>query len=87
MTLKPKPSVPNPPKQIEPIYVAIGAKMMMLRNALGLTQDEVAKRIGLTRTSIVNIEAARQRILLHDIERIASALGTTPKHLLRGIWL
>jgi DNA-binding XRE family transcriptional regulator len=78
----------KPPKAIEPVYLAIGAKMVMMRNALGLTQDEFAKRIGtLTRTSIVNIEAGKQRILLHDIEKIATAFGTTPKHLLRGIWL
>ena len=82
-------------RPIEPVYKAIGLRMRMIREALGLTQDELAKRAapitltgltGLQRTSIVNIEAGRQRILLHDVERIAAALGTTPKGLLRGIW-
>lgn len=75
------------PKPIEPIYQAMGAKIAMLRGALGLTQKDIAARTHLTRASVANIEAGRQRLLLHDIDTIASALGTTPKHLMRGIWL
>lgn len=60
--------------------------MEHLRTTLGWTQEDLAKKIGLTRTSVVNIEAGRQRVLLHDIEKIAGAFGSTPKHLLRGIW-
>lgn len=75
------------PEPMQPIYIAIGTKMVMIRASLGLTQQELAARIGLERASVANIETGRQRILLHDIENIATALGTTPKHLLRGIWL
>ncbi len=74
-------------KPIEPIYQAVGVKIRMIRETLGLAQDELAKRVGLKRTSVVNIEAGRQRLLLDDIDDFAKALGTTPKHLLRGIWL
>lgn len=74
-------------KPIEPIYRAIGTKIEMMRNALGWTQSDFAKKVGLTRGSVANIETGRQRILLHDIEKIAAAFGSTPKHLLRGIWL
>lgn len=73
-------------KPIEPIYRAIGIKIEMMRNALGWTQQDFAKKVGLTRGSVANIETGRQRILLHDIETIAAAFGSTPKHLLRGIW-
>lgn len=59
----------------------------MMRTALGMTQEEIAKKVGLTRVSITNIEAGKQRILLHDIETIAAAFGVSPKHMLRGIWL
>lgn len=71
---------------IEPIYGAIGARARYIRETLGLTQADVAKRIGLTRTSLVNFEIGRQRLMLHTIERLATALGTTPKHLLKGLW-
>jgi len=73
-------------KEIEPIYKIIGAKIIMMREFMGLTQLDLSKRVGLTRGSIANIETGRQRILLHDIEKIADAFGTTPKHILKGIW-
>jgi transcriptional regulator with XRE-family HTH domain len=73
-------------KVIEPIYLLIGAKLVHMRTTLGISQEELAKKIGLTRTSITNIEAGRQRVLLHDVEKIAAAFGISPKHLLKGIW-
>ena len=73
-------------KPIEPVYVMVSAKIRMVREALGMDQAELAKRVGYTRTSIVNLEAGRQRIPLHQVEEIARALGTTTKHLMRGIW-
>ena len=71
---------------IQVCYKAVGLKIRRVREALGMTQEELAKRVGLVRTSIANIEAGRQRLLLHEIEGFAAGLGTTPKHLLRGIW-
>lgn len=38
------------------------------------------------RTSIANIEAGRQRLLLHDVEKFAAAFGTEARILLKGIW-
>ena len=72
--------------QLEAIYPAIGARVRIIREALGLTQLELSKRVGMVRPSIANFETGRQRILLHDVERFATALGTTPKNLLKGIW-
>lgn len=72
---------------IEAVYQALGARVRMIREALGLPQEELAKRVGLVRTSVVNFENGRQRIPAHDIETFARALGTTPKNLLKGIWL
>ena len=73
-------------KECEPVYRMLGAAIQRTRDALGWTQDDLAQRVGLTRTSITNIEAGRQRVLLHDVEKIAVAFQTTPKALLRGIW-
>jgi transcriptional regulator with XRE-family HTH domain len=74
-------------KQIESVYAQFGERIESVRKTLGLTQDELGKRIGHKRASISNIEAGRQRILLHDVEKFAQAFATTPKILLRGIWL
>lgn len=76
-----------PKRPIETVYRQFGAKIESIRIATGVSQEELAKRVGLKRTSITNIEAGRQRILLDDVEKFAAAFATTPKHLLRGIWI
>lgn len=73
-------------KPIEGVYQALGARIRMIRETLGLQQAELAKRVGLERTTVVNFENGKQRVLPHTIEEFARALGTTPKHLLKGIW-
>lgn len=71
---------------IEACHQALGARIRLIREALGLSQDDLAKRVGLKRVSVTNIEIGRQRLLLDGVEDFARALGTTPKHLLKGIW-
>ncbi len=73
-------------KPIEAVHQGVGIRIRSVREMLGISQAELAKRVNLTRTSLVNIEAGRQRMLLHSIEDFARALGTTPKTLLKGIW-
>lgn len=73
-------------KPIESVYRLFGLKVEQIRLAIGVTQEGLGKSVGLTRTSINNIERGRQRILLADVERFANALHTSPKHLMRGIW-
>jgi transcriptional regulator with XRE-family HTH domain len=72
--------------KIEAVYGAIGARVRYIREAVGMTQDDLARAIGKTRTVIVNFESGKQRCMLHDIEAMARALNSTPKHLLKGLW-
>ncbi len=44
------------------------------RRTPALTQDELARLVGLTRTSITNVEHGRQKCLLHTLADIAAAL-------------
>ena len=74
------------PKPIEACHISVGIRIRMIRETLVLSQGDLAKRVGLQRVSVTNIEVGRQRLLLDGIERFATALGTTPKHLLKGIW-
>jgi DNA-binding XRE family transcriptional regulator len=71
---------------IEPIYRLLGAKIEQTRTVLGWSQMELAKKVHLSRGSIANIETGRQRLLLHDVEKFATAFNMQPKVLLRGIW-
>jgi len=72
--------------EVEPIYRMLGAKVAQIRNLLGKRQEDVAKAVGMSRAALANIEAGRQRIMMHDVESLARALGTEPKSLLRGMW-
>jgi len=73
-------------KPIEACHQAVGARIRMIREAIGMTQEELAKRVGYVRPSIANVETGKQRLLLNTLEDFARALNTTPKHLLRGVW-
>lgn len=72
---------------IEACHQAVGVRVRMIRETLGITQAELAQRCpGLDRTSITNIEIGRQRLLLQTVEKLAGALGTSPKALMKGVW-
>jgi transcriptional regulator with XRE-family HTH domain len=48
----------------------------------GMTQEKLAQIVGLSRTSITNIEKGRQHIALHQLYAIAEALRVRPDALL-----
>lgn len=73
-------------KPIEACHIAVGARIRMIRETLGLTQGELAQRVDFERVSVTNIETGRQRLSLDSVERFADGLGTSPKHLMKGIW-
>ncbi len=57
-----------------PFYVELGAKISHLRRDRSLKQDELAAKVGLTRTSITNIEKGRQPVQVHILVALAMAL-------------
>ncbi len=67
---------------MEQIYREIGRRVGAAREASDLTQERLAAKVGLSRTSIVNLEAGRQRVPIHQLYRIADALGCHPADLL-----
>jgi len=64
------------------VYRVVGERIRNERKRQNITQDELATEIGLTRTSITNVEKGRQKILLHTLVQIAAYLGTSPERLL-----
>ena len=65
-----------------PFYKKVGENIRIKRKALGLSQEGLAKAIGLKRPSLSNIEKGRQNILLHTFYDIADTLGSDPIALL-----
>lgn len=49
-----------------------------------MTQDALAEKLNLTRTSVINIEKGRQQVLLHTLVNIARALQVSPTDLIPG---
>jgi transcriptional regulator with XRE-family HTH domain len=68
--------------RVERLYKEFGRRLRDLRKAAGLSQLALAERVGLSRTSITNIELGRQHIPLHVLYPLASALGAPPAQLL-----
>lgn len=66
----------------EPIYRDFGRRLRKAREKATLTQDGLAKRVGLTRTSITNMEHGNQHVGLHLLYRLAKAVGVPPVELL-----
>jgi transcriptional regulator with XRE-family HTH domain len=64
------------------LYTQFGRLLRDLREEAGLTQDQVAERVKLKRTSITNIERGRQHIALHQLYLLAAAVGKSPSDLL-----
>lgn len=60
--------------KISRFYRDVGSRVRTARAAANLTQDDLAKSVGVTRSSIANFEAGRQRIPLHVFALIAEAM-------------
>lgn len=65
--------------------ITLGARIRDLRNALNISQEELAERAGLHRTYVGAVERGERNISLDNILALASALGVTASDLLRGV--
>jgi transcriptional regulator with XRE-family HTH domain len=59
---------------IQAFYVELGLRIKRRRHQGHVSQAELATRLGLTRTSIANVEAGRQRPAAHQIAMLAKIL-------------
>ncbi len=62
----------------------VGARIRAFRQALGLTQDQLAASCGVSRSAVAQWETDRAGQLRDNITRIADALATTVEYLLQG---
>ncbi len=63
---------------VDNLYRKLGERIRQQRLSVNMTQEELATTIGMLRTSIVNIEAGRQKPPLHVLYQICRQLGAEP---------
>jgi transcriptional regulator with XRE-family HTH domain len=67
---------------IKALYVDIGSRVRRARKQQGWSQLDLARAVDLTRSSIANFEAGRQRPAVHIVLLIAQALKVPVEDLL-----
>jgi transcriptional regulator with XRE-family HTH domain len=67
------------------LYEDVGRRIRDVRLERGISQEELAAALSLTRTSVTNIERGRQRILVHTLLQVAEVLGTHVGKLLPSV--
>lgn len=65
-----------------PFYERLGARIKARREEIHLRQSELAESIGLSRTSVTNIERGRQRLFLDQFAEICRALKVAPSEMI-----
>lgn len=56
-------------------YEQIGRKLQKAREDAGLSQEELATKLGCTQASLSNYELGKRRLYLADLQRIGQLLG------------
>lgn len=51
------------------------ANLQSARESAGLSKAELARRVGITRRILMEVEAGRQNLTLETVERLAQAVG------------
>lgn len=64
------------------VNTVVGLRIRVVREALDITQADLARKAGVVRTQIVNIEAGRSGLSVERLLLIAKALNVKPARLL-----
>lgn len=62
---------------------ALAGNMQRRRRELGLSQEELAHRVGIDRTYVSALERRLYAASVDTVERLAGALGVEPQEMLR----
>ena len=66
---------------------SLAGRLAWYRRAQGLSQRELAKRVGISKATILNIEHGKTGMRVDTMQKLAKALGITCAHLLGEIGL
>jgi transcriptional regulator with XRE-family HTH domain len=66
----------------EAINKVVGDRLKAVRKVMKFSQDDLSAAIGLTRTSVVNIEKGRQSLTIENLYKISEVFKINPMDLL-----
>jgi transcriptional regulator with XRE-family HTH domain len=67
------------------IYARLGEEIRRRRERRGLSQAQLAERIGVGRTTVTMIEGGGQALAIHQLLEIAAALRADPISILKEV--
>lgn len=73
------------PKRNDSLAAQIGKRIYKKRKQMGLTQEELADRSGLSQSFLACIERGEKGLGFDSVIRISCALGTSTDYLLMGV--
>src|SRR5690349_17511182 len=90
----PRPPLQSPPAKgrrgaaaegANPVDVHVGARLRLRRNILGLTQTELAYRVGLTFQAVQKYERGENRISASRLHQFAQVIGVSVSFFFEGL--
>jgi transcriptional regulator with XRE-family HTH domain len=69
-------------RNLDALYQAFGNLVRLRREQRDLSQEKLGHLVGLSRTSIANIEKGRHHLVIHQLLAFARALKVPPAALL-----
>ena len=67
------------------IEQVLGARIRILRNKTGLSQEKFALKIGMDRTYFASVESGKRNIAIRNIKKIADGLDISLGELFDGL--
>ena len=74
--------MPRPPKRPLISKREVGIRLRALRVVRGFSQAALAKILGIHQSNISHIESGRQGVTIHQVIRLANALGVSSDEIL-----
>jgi transcriptional regulator with XRE-family HTH domain len=69
---------PLPPKTPRPVDSHVGARIRLRRGMIGMTQEVLGRKLGITFQQVQKYEKGANRVGASRLQQIAEALGVTP---------
>ena len=77
-------TIETPAQNEERQRIDLGARLREARDYVGLSQDEVASALNLSRPAVTNMESGARKVEALEVERLARLYGRSVEFLLTG---